>query len=49
VTKRCPTCTRVWPIKDYRIGEGAVQVTVPLCRPCRVVLWDDPDSPTEGL
>jgi MOSC domain-containing protein YiiM len=49
MTKRCPTCTRYRPGDEFRIGEGEVQVTAAICRPCRTVLWDDPDSPTEGM
>jgi Fe-S-cluster-containing dehydrogenase component len=51
VTRRCPTCTRSRPLEEFRItGEnGVVVVTAQICHGCRTVLWENPDSPGEGV
>jgi hypothetical protein len=51
MTKRCPACTRPRPLDDFRItgDDGSVAITAQICHSCRKVLWENPDSPAEGI
>ena len=46
---RCSTCWRMRPGPEFDVpvSDTLIQV-VPICRGCRVKLWDDPDSAEEA-
>jgi hypothetical protein len=46
--RECKTCFRVRPSGEFmlRMDERRGR-EVPICRSCRVLLWDDPDDASE--
>lgn len=47
--QRCGTCCRWRPRAEFSITVSETMAkNVPICRPCREKLWDDPDSPDEA-